>query len=324
MTYSHPGQGMPLFSEAELDAMVVEIDSTRAVRSAKDAVTEFREFHGWTLNKLEVFKMYLKLYRQVAGGGAFIDAFAGTGLGISTRDASSQRDGSSLIAAKSDAFSRLDLIERDADTIETLSATTRGLSARRSSKINIHFGDCNIIIPQLLSNDGLDASRPCFALLDQESTQLDWHTIEQLASWKSYEPPSTMTGRPKMCKVELWILFNSHQVINRLWPHNRYKYPESRSPDTLDRVFGSRRGWWDLWESHQPASMLVTRFADQLRGLGYQYVLPQQINDPSSGRPHYHMLHATDHPSAVSFMRWAKRKTDGYENKHLPGLESNT
>ena len=324
MTYSTPSQGVPLFSDAELDAMVVEIDSTRTVRSAKDAVTEFREFHGWTLNKLDVFEMYLKLYRRVAGSGAFIDAFAGTGLGVSVRSKNNQRDGSSMIAAKSDAFSRLDLIETDAQCIETLRSTTRELPTRQSSKINIHHGDCNIIIPQLLSSDKLDTSRPCFALLDQESTQLDWRTIEQLAGWKTYEPPATMAGRPKMCKVELWILFNSHQVINRLWPHDRRKYPESRSPETLDRVFGTRDGWWDLWEDQQPASMLVKRFADQLRALGYQYVLPQQINDPNSGRPQYHMLHATDHPSAVSFMRWAKRRTDGYENQQLPGLGSST
>ena len=36
------------------------------------------------------------------------------------------------------------------------------------------------------------------------------------------------------------------------------------------------------------------------------YVLPQLFNDRSTGRPQYHMLHATDHPSAVSFMRWGK------------------
>lgn len=132
-----------------------------------------------------------------------------------------------------------------------------------------------------------------------------------------------MTGRPKMCKVELWILFNSHQAIYRLWPHDRQKYPKSFSPDTLDRVFGSREAWWDLWENYEPASALVFRFAEQLIKLGYQYVLPQLFNDRSSGRPQYHMLHATDHPSAVSFMRWAKRSSDGYENQHLPGLEAN-
>ena len=323
MTSSQLPEDTTLFSEAALDAMVVEIDSTRAIRSARDPVTEFREFHGWTLDKLDVFERYLKLYRRVAGGGAFIDAFAGTGYGVSSRPGrDGQRDGSSIIAAKSGAFSDLHLVERDSTNIQTLTRTASALPDRLTSKIRIHHDDCNAIIPELLASDELDAARPCFAFLDQESTQLNWDTIETLASWKPYDPPPTMTGRPKMCKVELWILFNSHQAIYRLWPHDHQKYPESFSPDTLDRVFGSREAWWDLWENRQPASALVFRFAMQLRKLGYQYVLPQQFNDRATGRPQYHMLHATDHPSAVSFMRWAKRSTDGYENQQLPGLGS--
>ena len=314
-----------LLNEADLDEMVVDIDSTRAISSARDPVTEFREFHGWTLDKLDVFETYLKLYRRVAGGGAFVDAFAGTGRGVSTslgRDG--QRDGSSVIAARSGAFSSLHLVERDLTNLQILTQTVGALPARLVSRIKTHYGDCNAIVPELLASGQLDPVRPCFAFLDQESTQLNWDTIEALASWKIYEPPPTMTGRPKMCKVELWILFNSHQAIYRLWPHDRQKYPESFSPDTLDRVFGSREAWWDLWENDRPASALVFRFAEQLRQLGYQYVFPQLFNDRSTGRPQYHMLHATDHPSAVSFMRWAKRSTDGYETQRLPGLELNT
>lgn len=73
MTSPQENQGM-LLNEGDLDAMVVDIDSTRAIRRARDPVTEFREFHGWTLDKLDVFDTYLKLYRRVAGGGAYIDA----------------------------------------------------------------------------------------------------------------------------------------------------------------------------------------------------------------------------------------------------------
>lgn len=324
MTSTQETQGM-LLDDADLEAMVVESESARAIRSARDPITEFREFHGWTLDKLDVFEMYLKLYRRVAGGGAFIDAFAGTGHGMSTtlgRDG--QRDGSSIIAAKSEAFSRLHLIERDSSSFRTLRRTVGALPDRLAGRVHTHHDDCNEIVPQLLDGNELDVTRPCFAFLDQESTQLHWSTVARLASWKTYEPPPTMSGRPKMCKVEMWILFNSHQAIYRLWPHDRQKYPDSLSPDTLDRVFGSRESWWDLWKNDEPPGALVLRYADQLRSLGYQYVLPQQFNDRSTGRPQYHMLHATDHPSAVSFMRWAKRSTDGYENQSIPGLEDAT
>lgn len=64
------------------------------------------------------------------------------------------------------------------------------------------------MIPRLLNDGKLDISKPCFVLLDQESTQLAWDTIETLALCKEYEAPDTDGGRPKNCKVELWILFN--------------------------------------------------------------------------------------------------------------------
>lgn len=312
-----------LLGESELQRLINEIDEAPAPPRAQDVATEIREFHGWTLDKLDVFEKYLKLYRRVAGSGAFIDAFAGTGYGLAVRQGRSERrEGSSLLAARSGAFAMLDLIEKDEGCRTTLMDAVKGLPAEVQDRIRVHPGDCNVVLPQLLAEERFDASRPCFVLLDQESTQLDWATIETLADWKAYEPPPTLKGRPKSCKVELWILFNSHQVVNRLWPKDRGKYPESFSPPTLDKIFGGRDAWWDLWKDQQPSSALVRRFADRLRGLGYVYAIPQVIKDPATGRAQYHMFHATDHPSAVSFMRWAKRVSSGYENRSLPGMGS--
>lgn len=285
--------------------------------------TEVREFHGWTLDKLEVFEKYLKLYRRVAGNGAFIDAFAGTGYGLDVSQGRSvRREGSSLVAARSGAFATIDLVEKDDACRATLIDAVEGLPAEILDRIRVHPGDCNVVLPTLLAEERFDLERPCFVLLDQESTQLHWTTIEALAAWKTYEPPATSKGRPKSCKVELWILFNSHQVLNRLWPKDRDRYPDSFSPSTLDRVLGGRDAWWDLWEAHQPSSALVQRFADRLRGLGYVYAIPQVIKDPATGRAQYHMFHVTDHPSAVSFMRWAKRVSSGYENRPFPGMDT--
>ena len=312
-----------LLGELELDRLINEIDEAPAPPRANDVATEIREFHGWTLDKLEVFEKYLKLYRRVAGSGAFIDAFAGTGYGRAVSQGRSvRRDGSSLVAARSGAFATIDLIEKDGACRSTLLDAVAALPVEMRDRIRAHPGDCNVVLPALLSEERFDVDRPCFVLLDQESTQLDWTTIEALAAWKTYEPPTTSKGRPKSCKVELWILFNSHQVINRLWPKDRDRYPDSFSPATLDRILGGRDAWWDLWETHQPSSALVQRFADRLRSLGYVYAIPQVIKDPATGRAQYHMFHATDHPSAVSFMRWAKRVSSGYENRPFPGMDN--
>ena len=310
-----------IFSEEVLDALVADINTRRPIARPKDTFSEAREFHGWTLNKLEVFDLYLKLYRRVAGNGSYIDAFAGTGKGVSaTNGDTAHVDGSTLIAIKSGAFSNLHLIEKDKASYQLLNAEIEFLSPKQQSKVHTYNCDCNLEIPNLLERGEMDPSKPCFAFLDQESTQLDWKTIEVLAGWKTYMPPLTAKGRPKACKVELWILFNTYQAITRLWPKDRQEYPEAFSPQTLDRVLGDREVWWDLWQGERPFSALVERYCDRLYGIGYQYVLPQLIKDPRTGRPQYHMIHATDHPSAVSFMRWAKRSTDGFENQQLPGI----
>lgn len=47
------------------------------------------------------------------------------------------------------------------------------------------------------------------------------------------------------------------------------------------------------------------------------------ILDPKTCRPQYHMIHASDHPRAFEFMRWAERKSSPYagEKLALPGME---
>ncbi len=323
MTEKHKLGVENLFSGEVLDALVVDINAGRSIARPKDAFSEAREFHGWTLNKLEVFDLYLKLYRRVAGNGAYIDAFAGTGKGVSVVNGETVHlDGSTLIAIKSGSFSNLHLIEKDKGSFQLLNSEIYSLSPKQQSKIFTYNEDCNVEIPRILEKGRVDRSRPCFAFLDQESTQLDWNTIEVLAEWKTYEPPLSEKGRPKACKVELWILFNTYQAITRLWPNDRQKYPQAFSPQTLDRVLGGRDVWWDLWEGERSFGALVERYCERLYGIGYQYVLPQLIKDPKTGRPQYHMIHATDHPSAISFMRWAKRSTDGYENQQLDGMET--
>jgi hypothetical protein len=58
-----------LFDNVQLDSLASVTRTVRPVPEAKDPLVGLREFHGWTLNKLEVFENYLKMYRQVAGGG---------------------------------------------------------------------------------------------------------------------------------------------------------------------------------------------------------------------------------------------------------------
>lgn len=295
---SDPMKGDTLFSFAEIPKRAKERQVAR-----RTPIEDVRAMGSWTLDKLHVLELYLKIYVRVAGGGIYIDAFAGDGrLAVDGQ----LRDGSASIAVKSGAFARLFFIEKDpkrnSSLRDHLDAT---FSERISKKCQVlDPGDANEQIPDLLGSGTIDAGKPCFALLDPDSTQLTWRTVEHLARFKSHEP----AARPRQCKVELWILFNTHQVMQRMWPADR-RWPNPFA-GTIDRVMGSRHAWEDFYRQGKPPTHLMQRYADLLRGLGYTYVDAQAIRDPASGRDQYHMIHASDHPAAVDFMTWARRASE--------------
>ena len=289
-----------IFDDATLEAIPIHKRVRR--RSAHPALNDedqLRIFGGWTLDKLEVLRLYLKMYRRVAGGGTYIDGFAGEGEvninGIT-------RPGTALIALQSAAFKQLHFIDANNALTAKLQARLDTTKRSKSRECTVHGGDTNITIDKVLT--GVDPNRPLFVCLDQNATELLWTTVERLAGFKQLNIDANR------CKAELWILFNQHQVIQRLWPHApRLERRPNPFGAALDRVFGTREAWIDLWESDAPAINLMRRYCDQLESvLGYQHVLAQEITDPANGRPQYFMIHATDHEAAVDFMRWAKTR----------------
>ncbi len=163
----------------------------------------------------------------------------------------------------------------------------------------VHSGDSNTVLRTLFESNAIDRDRPLFVCLDQNSTELLWATVEMISCFKELDVDANK------CKAELWILFNQYQVIQRLWPvAPRQAGLLNPYAKALDGVFGSRDAWEDLWKSKAEPLALMHRYCDRLEDLGYQYVLPQLIK--SDAGPQYYMIHATDHPAAVEFMRWAK------------------
>lgn len=288
-----------LFDDATLES--IPIHRRVRKRTAKPAINDedqLRVFHGWTLDKLEVLRLYLMMYRRVAGGGAYIDGFAGEGeVNIN----GTARPGTALLALQSAAFKQMHFIDADEALTRRLQARLDATKRSKSRECTVHCGDTNITIDKVLT--GVDPNRPLFVCLDQDSTDLLWNTIERIAAFKELDIPANR------CKAELWILFNQHQVIQRLWPNTpRLEQRPNPYRAALDRIFGSRDAWIDLWEANEPPIKLMHRYCERLQNvLGYQYVLPQVIIGPGN-RPQYYMIHATDHEAAVDFMRWAKTR----------------
>ncbi len=288
------------------------------VSTPRNPLVEAREFYGWTLDKLEVLSAYLRMYVRVAGGGTYIDAFAGGGhASIDGQGV----PGSPLRAAESTCFKSLHLFEMGRNEHQRLTSAIAALPDATRAKVCVHpRGDANELVPKLLESGQVPKDKPCFAFLDPNSTELDWQTVASLARYKQYVPSPTDKRKPLECKTELWILVNTHQALGRLMPADRVKHRVPPHAGVLDRVMGGREAWWDIWGAHFGSGPVMPglRYADRLISeFGYRWSNAQLVRDPKTKRPVYFMVHASDHPAAHSFMRSAKR--DRWEMPQLPG-----
>lgn len=288
------------------------------LRRASDGVVELREFGGWTLEKLRVMELYLKKYREVAGNGSYIDGFAGQGS-LMVADSDLEKKGSVRLALEARAFKTLWIFEVKQQTMHDL---TKNLSywypPKRLRRVHPILGDFNIEVARVLAEDRIPRDKPCFAFLDPNSTELLWDTVELLARYK--EPVSP----PTTCKIELWILFNTHQAFARLIDRKGVSdYATSGRAAALDRVMGGRDVWWPLFERQAHINAYARCYAERLTDdLGYGFAHPQIIRDPGTGRPQYFMIHASDHPAAHDFMRWAKKESMYFDDPpRLPGFD---
>jgi three-Cys-motif partner protein len=279
-----------MFSDEELEKAFAP---KLRLKQPKRSIDEPRIFHGWTQHKLEILRIYLRLYLRVAGNGTYIDGFAGDGQ---IEVEGEKRAGSASVALSSGAFKTFHLYERPrkaARLRKWVDANAREIQKGRTSVVG---GDFNQNILTDLASGTIPIDRPCFAFLDPDSTELDWTTVEALAKYKAdCNPPDT-------CKVEMWILLNTYQVLLRLMPKKKPPYEE-----TLDRWLGGPAGWRDLYESgNRWPNAYATRYADRLVSeLGYGAAIPVTVRDPKTDAPQYHMIHASDHAAAHGIMRWA-------------------
>ena len=140
---------LSFLNEVDLAALTIEIEAAAHQPVAKDLATQLREFHGWTIDKLEILRLYLRGgYVRIAGGGTYIDGFAGQGEG---EYRGALRDGSAVVAAESDAFRALHLIEQDPTSNARLRDRLEQLAPRLRKRCHLHpASDCNIAIPELL------------------------------------------------------------------------------------------------------------------------------------------------------------------------------
>lgn len=200
----------------------------------------------WTQEKLDILRRYLDAYTTALKNRPFrliyLDAFAGPGLWSSRsgyeRDYDDFRElheGSPRIALgiQDRSFDRLIFIEKDPTHYESL----KGLHSEFLNRdIMIYNEDANDRLPRFC--DTLGPTDRAVVFLDPFATQVSWTIVENLASTQ---------------KVDCWILFPLSAIARMM---SLAQEPPPKLAARLDRIFGERTHWQNLYGPSRQLSLL--------------------------------------------------------------------
>ena len=245
-------------------------------------------FPLWTQNKARLIQTYLRLFEYITHHGTYIDGFA------APQDAAHLDTWAAKLVLEMEPkwFRDFWLCDINTAGLERLRAL-RDEHASPKRQIAVLAGDFNKQVAVILASGRITERTATFALLDQRTFECEWSTVEALSRHK--------TGN----KIELFYFFPTGWVDRSL---AAVRLPATRAK--VERWWG-RADWAALqgMGGIERARLLAQRFEAEL-GYGKAVVYP--IHDQKrGGRVMYHMIHATDHPEALSLMVRAYRKVSG-------------
>jgi three-Cys-motif partner protein len=246
-------------------------------------------FPLWTQNKARLIQTYLRLFVYITKHGTYIDGFAAP-----QEEALPDTWAARLVLEMEPKWFRefwlCDINRKGLTKLRELRDTHAG--AKR--QIEVLEGDFNERVYTILKSGRITEKTATFALLDQRTFECEWRTVQALAQHKT-------TGN----KIELFYFFATGWIDRSIAAVKR--------PETAQKVerWWGRSDWPELrgMDSTERARLVATRFEQEL-GYGKAEVYP--IHDATrGGKVMYHMIHASDHPEALSLMVRAYRKVSG-------------
>ena len=268
----------------------------------------------WTEQKLDILADYLAGFTRAskkAKTTVYLDLFAGRPDNVSRDRDERQIHGSARRALDTrPPLSVLRFFELD-PTAKKLETALQAAYPDRVKDFKVVPGDCNTTIAAALAGlTGLNWA-PTFAFLDQQSTEVQWPTIEHLARHK----------RAGMWKTELWLLCASGLLPRGL--RLRTGAIEDSVAEKMTRMFGTDI-WLEALKATRANILTGAQFRSELtnlmrwrleKDLGYKTTLDFQVTN-TNGHGIFDMIFATDH--------WAGEKimTDLYSAamRRQPGL----
>lgn len=219
----------------------------------------------WTQDKLHILSLYLNAYTTALKNQPFrliyLDAFAGEGswhpgsaYDTDYDDFRELHEGSPRIALDitDKPFDKLIFIEKDPQRCESLRKLHSEFPRRCIEILN---EDANVALPVFCEN--LRTHDRAVVFLDPFATEVSWTTVEELASTQ---------------KVDCWILFPLG-AIARMMP--KRSEPSKELADQLDRIFGGREHWQDLYSTSSQLSFFEEERGQERAGnsdqIAHQY-----------------------------------------------------
>ena len=163
------------FEEPEAHDGVVEIEGT------------FRGGIGsgypvWTENKAKLIQRYVRYFLMITKHGTYIDGFAGPQVEAYNDDAWSAKRVLEIEPPWLRRFILCDIDSAQAVHLRQLVEERRQRGDQRN--IEVHQGDFNHTVHQILVPGAIREKEATFCLLDQRTFECKWSTVKAIASYK--------------------------------------------------------------------------------------------------------------------------------------------
>jgi len=257
-----------------------------------------RSWGWWTEQKLDVLADYLSAFTKAstkAKTTVYLDLFAGQAQNVSRGRGEHPIRGSARRALDTQPpFTVLrffELASRASSLDSALKAEYPGRDFR------VVPGDCNTKIASVLTELAEVNWAPTFAFLDQQSTEVQWLTLQHLARHKRADKP----------KAELWLLCASGLLPRGL--RFRTEAIDTSVADRMSSMFGTEI-WTEALKATRENLLTGTEFRAELtnlmrwrleQDLGYKTTLVFKVTN-TAGTGIFDMIFATDHWAGEKIM----------------------
>ncbi|SPT59258.1 three-Cys-motif partner protein TcmP [Actinomadura madurae] len=262
-----------------------------------------RDWGWWTEQKLDILSDYLAGFSRASAKAkctVYLDLFAGQAENLSREKSRHTIEGSPKRAlAVNPPLSVLRFFELPAHAVR-LEQSLRSEYPDRDFKVVP--GDCNKTIDATLAELAHLNWAPTFAFLDQQSTEVQWPTLEKLAKHK----------RRGKWKTELWLLCASGLIPRGL--RIRQEVDQSVA-DKMNALFGTD-SWTQALEATREDILSGPEFKAELTNLmrwrmeqvlGYRTTRTFKVVN-TNGHEIFDMIFATDHDAGSTIMKWCYEK----------------